>query len=270
MRTANRKLTLRGNIMHNHLQGKTALVTGGSRGIGRAIAERLARDGALVAVHYGNNRGAADEVIAGIESAGGKAFAVQADVRSVSAIAAMFETLDKAFTERTGSNGIDILVNNAGVGAGMGPIEKMTEEVFDNLFDTNVKGLFFTSQQAMPRLRDGGFVVNVSSLSTRGANPMLAAYAGSKIPGNSFTLSLAAALAPRKIAVNAVLPGLVLTDLSGELQKNKEVLDAVVSQVAFGRAGLPVDVANAVAMLVSPDCTWITGQLIEVTGGARL
>jgi 3-oxoacyl-[acyl-carrier protein] reductase len=250
--------------------GRTALVTGAGRGIGRAIALRLARDGALVAVHYGANRDAAIDVVRMIEEGGGQAFAIQADVRSVDAIAAMFATLDDQLQARTGSTGIDILINNAGVGTGMKTLEQTTEADFDLLFDTNFKGLFFVTQHAVPRLRDGGKVVNVSSLSTRGAMAALPAYAASKTPINSFTLSLAQQLGPRGISVNAVLPGMVATDLTAELQRNPAAMEAVIRACAFGRPGQPDDIAGAVAALLSDDSGWITGQLIEVTGGARM
>jgi NAD(P)-dependent dehydrogenase (short-subunit alcohol dehydrogenase family) len=250
-------------------EGKTALVTGAGRGIGRAIAMRLARDGALVAVHYGNSKGAAEEVVASIEKEGGKAFAVQCDVRSVAAIEAMFGVLDNEFQARAGTDKIDILVNNAGVG-GAASFEETTEEQFDLLFDTNIKGLFFVSKYAIPRLRDGGKVVNISSTSTRGAMAPLPAYAASKSPINSITLSMAQLLGPRKITVNAILPGLVETDLTAELRANPAALVASVKACVFGRAGQPDDIAGAVAAIISPDSGWITGQIIEVSGGARL
>jgi 3-oxoacyl-[acyl-carrier protein] reductase len=252
------------------LAGSSALVTGAGRGIGRAIACRLARDGALVAVHYGSSHDAAMGVVDSIERSGGQAFVLQADLRSVDAIAAMFELLDDELQARTGSSKFDILVNNAGVGTGMKRLEETTEADFDLLFDTNFKGLFFVTQQAVPRMRDGGKIVNVSSLSTRGAMAALPAYAASKIPINSFTLSLAQALGPRGIAVNAVLPGMVVTDLTNDLRRNPTAMEAVVKACAFGRAGQPDDIAGAVSALMSPDCSWITGQLIEVTGGSRL
>ena len=252
------------------LAGKTALVTGAARGIGRAIALRLSRDGALVAVHYGNSRSAADDVVAAIENEGGKAFSVQCDVRSVAAIESMFATLDQEFEARTGSSNIDILINNAGIGTGSMAFEDTTEEAFDLLFDTNIKGLFFVSKHAISRLRDHGRVVNISSLSSRGAMPGLAAYAASKTPINSVTLSLAALLGPRKITVNAILPGLVETDLTTHLTSNPDTLAMLVKNCVFGRAGQPDDIAGAVAILVSPDAGWITGQLIEATGGARM
>jgi 3-oxoacyl-[acyl-carrier protein] reductase len=252
------------------LTGTTALVTGAGRGIGRAIALRLAAGGALVAVHYGASRDAADEVVSTILRAGGQAFPVQADVRSVDAIAAMFDALDAELVRRTGSNRFDVLVNNAGVGTGMMRLEDTTEADFDLLFDTNFKGLFFVTKYAVPRLRDGGRIVNISSLAARGANPGLPAYAASKLPINSFTLSMAQALGPRRIAVNAVAPGMVETDLTAQLQANPAAMEAVVKACAFGRAGQPDDIASVVAALVSPDCGWINGQIIEATGGSRL
>lgn len=252
------------------LQGKTALVTGASRGIGRAIAERLGRDGALVIVHYGSSSEAANEVVETILGAGGEAFSIGADLRKVAAIEAMFAQLDALLETRTGSTKLDILVNNAGVGAAFGPIAATTEAVFDNLFDTNFKGLFFTTQQALPRLCEGGHVVNISSLASRGGNPMIAAYAASKTPINSFTQSLAVELGPRRIAVNAVLPGLVLTDLTEALQNNPTLLENSLKNVAMGRAGLPEDIARVVGALVGGDLDWVSGQLIEATGGARL
>lgn len=256
--------------MHKFLQGKTALVTGASRGIGRAIALRLGREGALVAVHYGSSRGAAAEVVSTIEAEGGQAFAVKADVRSVTEIVAMFKIIDAELASRAGSSMIDILVNNAGVGGGLATIEDTTEEMYDQLFSVNFKGLFFVSQQALPRLRDGGRVINISSHSTRGAQPMLAAYAASKSPINSLTLSLGKALGPRKITVNAVLPGLVETDLTEQLTSNPSLLESIVKEVAFGRVGQPEDIADVIVMLVSPNSGWITGELIVAAGGARL
>jgi NAD(P)-dependent dehydrogenase (short-subunit alcohol dehydrogenase family) len=251
------------------LAGKTALVTGAGRGIGRAIARQIAGEGALVAVHYGASADAAHETVHLIEEDGGQAFTVQADVGSVAEITALFETLDRAFTDRTGTRDIDILVNNAGVGASV-PIAATDEETYDRIFAINLKGLFFVSQQALPRLRPGGRVINISSLTARGQMMDRAAYGASKVAVNSLTKSFAQLLGPRSITVNALMPGLIETDLVIELMKNSAVVDAIVKQTALGRTGKPTDIASAVSLLVSDKAGWITGQCIEVTGGMRL
>ncbi len=251
------------------LSGKTALVTGAGRGIGRAIARQIASEGALVAVHYGASVQAALETVRLIEEDGGEAFTVQADVRSVAEIAAMFEVLDKAFATRTGGRDIDILVNNAGAGASLS-IAQTDEEAFDRVFSINVKGLFFVSQQALPRMRPGGRVINISSLTARGQMMDRAAYGASKLAVNSLTQSFAQLLGPQNITVNAIMPGLIETDLVAELMKNPAVVDAIVKQTALGRTGKPTDIASAVSLLLSDEAGWITGQCIEVTGGARL
>jgi NAD(P)-dependent dehydrogenase (short-subunit alcohol dehydrogenase family) len=251
------------------LEGKTALVTGASRGIGRAIALQLAEEGALVAVHYGSSQAAAEDVTRAIIEQGGSAFSIGADLSRVEAIEQLFAALDEEFERRTGTNGIDILVNNAGVGGGEA-FDKTTPERFDYLLAINVRALFFVCQHALTRLRDGGRVINISSDGTRGAVPSIAAYAMTKIAGNSLTLSLAAALGPRRITVNALLPGYVETDFTARLRGNPDQMRKIIDQTALGRGGRPQDIAGAVSLLASPKSDWITGQLIGVTGGARL
>ena len=255
--------------MTGHLNGKIALITGAGRGIGSAIARRLARDGALVVVHYGRSKHAAEDVVAEIRASGGRAFALGAEFSQVSNIAGLFEELDVALTDRTGSSGLDVLINNAGMGS-HGRIDATSETAFDEVFAINVKSLFFCLQYAMPRLRDGGRVVNISSLSSRGAMPNLAAYAASKTAVNSLTQSAAAQLGPRGITVNAVAPGMVDTDLVADLKKDEALIRSIVAATAMGRIGEPDDVADAVSLLVSPSAGWITGQIIEVSGGARI
>jgi NAD(P)-dependent dehydrogenase (short-subunit alcohol dehydrogenase family) len=255
--------------MSETLSGKTALVTGAGRGIGRAIAEMLAADGALVAVHYGYAGHAAEAAVARIIAGGGQAFAIGADLASIANIADLFARLDGELEQRTGSAGLDILINNAGAGS-HGRIDQTAEEAFDMVFNINVKSLFFCLQYGIPRLRDGGRVINLSSLSSRGAMPGLAAYAATKAAVNSLTKSAAAQLGPRGITVNALAPGMVDTDLVADLKKDAAMVRAVIAQTALGRIGQPDDVAGAVAMLVSPRSGWITGQIIEVSGGARL
>ena len=175
------------------LQGKIALVTGASRGIGRAIAVRLAKEGAMVVINFQKNAEAAAAVVKEIEAVGGEAFSVQADVGSVRGISSLFEALDAELTKRQGSNHFDILVNNAGIGL-QGTVETTSETVFDELMAVNVKGPFFVTQKAISRLRDGGRIINLSSALSRHPYPRMAAYSMGKAAINHFTLILAAEL----------------------------------------------------------------------------
>jgi len=254
--------------MGDKLKGKTALVTGASRGIGREIALRLASEGALVAVHYGASKEAAEAVLAAIESAGGKAFLVQGDVTSVSEIRGMFAELDKALAAR-GTSGLDILVNNAGVGV-QGDVENTTEADFDLVFATNVKGLLFVSQHAVPRIRDGGRVINLSSMVGHNAYPGAIAYAATKAAVDSMTMSMALGLGPRKITVNAVAPGATDTDFIAFIMDNEAIVSHLKAQTALGEIGKPGDIAALVAFLASDDAGWITGERIRASGGMHL
>lgn len=250
------------------LQGKAALVTGASRGIGRAIATELASRGALVAVHYGQGRDGAKETVRMIEQGGGKAFAVGADIASPEAIDALLAELDTEFAGR-GHDAIDLLINNAGIGGG-GGIAKMKEANFDRLFATNVKGTFFLTQRALPRLREGGRVVNISSMVALAAYPGSIAYAMTKAALNSFTVSLAVELAPRGITVNAVAPGATETDFIAEYLADPKSASFYAAAAALGRIGQPADIAGVVAFLASADSGWITGQVLQASGGMHL
>ena len=252
------------------LEGKTALVTGASRGIGARTAQRLAQAGALVAVHYGNSRDKADAVVGSIRDFGGEAFAVGADLASIAAIETLFEQLDAEFTRRTGCNGLDILVANAGIGGAGSSFAEASPETFDALFNTNVRGMFFTCQHAIPRLRDDGRVVCIGSLAARGAAPERVLYASSKHFVNNLVPSLAKELASRRITVNAIAPGAVDTDLIAGLKKDPKMIEMIVKTTPFGRLGTPDDISGAIMMLIGPDAAWVTGQVIEATGGARL
>ncbi|MEA3540253.1 MAG: SDR family oxidoreductase [Pseudomonadota bacterium] len=250
------------------LQGKAALVTGASRGIGRAIATRLAADGALVAVHYGQRRESAEETARMIEAAGGAAFVVGADVTRPDAIEALFSELTTELAAR-GHEAIDVLVNNVGIGGG-GSIAAMTEADFDRLFATNVKGTFLVTQQALPHLRDGGRVINISSMVSLAAYPGSIAYAMTKAALNSFTLSLAADLARRGITVNAVAPGATATDFIAPLLADAKAAAFYAKAAALGRIGEPAEIAGVVAFLASSDGGWVTGQIIQASGGMHL
>ncbi|MFC5406531.1 SDR family oxidoreductase [Cohnella soli] len=251
------------------LEGRVAVVTGGSRGIGRAIALRLAAEGALVAVHYGSRQDAAAETVAAIEASGGKAFAVGAELDSLDGVERLLQFLDDELIRRTGTNRFDILVNNAGIGTSSS-FEATSEEEFDRLFAVNVKAPFFLVQQSLERLRDGGRIVNISSGVTRIAYPHLMTYNLTKGAINTFTLHLAQLLGPRGITVNAVMPGIVDTDVNASWLHTPEGRKLAVDMSALGRVGEPTDIADIVAFTASPDGRWVTGQMLDATGGSHL
>ncbi|MBO2448497.1 SDR family oxidoreductase [Actinomadura barringtoniae] len=247
---------------------KTALVTGGSRGIGRAIARKLAADGALVAVHYGSNKSAADATVADIQQAGGQAFALQAQFGTDNAIETLFSTLEAGLRDRTAKTHLDILVNNASI-IGPGPIEEVTPEAFDHVFAINARTPFFIIQRALPLMGEGGRIINISSPVTRTAPPEVT-YAMSKAALDTMSRTLAQALGPRGITVNTVLPGLTETDMMSHLRDDPEARARAAAASALGRVGQPADVADAVALLVSTDARWITGHALDATGGLHL
>jgi 3-oxoacyl-[acyl-carrier protein] reductase len=251
--------------------GKAALVTGGSRGIGRAIAERLARDQVLVAVHYGSNEGAAQATVRGIEAAGGRAFPIRAELgSSMAAIDALFDALDQGLRARTGEARFDILINNAGISP-RGTIAETSVATFESVFGINVMAPFFIVQRALKRLRDGGRIINISSGVTRIASPETIAYSMTKGAIDVFSRTLAQELGARGITVNAVAAGVTDTDMNaGWLRGNPEAEAFFSSASALGRIGRPEDIADVVASLTSDDCRWVTGQVTDATGGARL
>lgn len=249
--------------------GRVALVTGASRGIGRAVAVRLAQEGALVAVHYGKNRDAAEEVVREIERDGGAAFALGQQLGHPDAVRKLYEALDEALQARTGDRRFDILVNNAGVGLSA-PIEETTEEAFDHLVDVNVKAPFFLIQQAIPRLRDGGRIINLSSAVTRISLPGVAAYSMTKGAIDTLTLALANQLGLRGITINAIRPGFVATDMNAAMLQVPASQTFGAEYSIFGRWGEPADVANIASFLASPESGWITGQCIDASGGSHL
>lgn len=250
------------------LNSKVALVTGASGGIGREIALRLAKDGHLVFAHHGRDAASGAETVRRIEGLGGEAVSVGADLTNVDAIGALFDTIDAELSAR-GLDKLDVLVNNAGTTGG-GGIEKVDEAAFDRLLDTNTKGTFFVTKHAVDRLRDGGSIVNVSSMVSRAAYPGSIAYGMSKAAINSFSLSLAAGLGSRGISVNAVAPGATDTAFIETVTSNPAWLASIVGGTAMGRLGQPRDIAGVVAFLASDDGAWITGQVIEASGGMHL
>jgi len=252
-------------VSEGKLVGRIALVTGASRGIGRAIALRLARDGARVAVH--GTKGA-DDTLRAIERAGGAGVSLAADLASLAGIAALAES----FRARTGKAAPDILVNNAGVQMSfVDGVGRISETDFDRMGAVNVKAPFFLVQRFLPDLPAGGRIVNLSSrLSTIGF-PEQIAYSMTKAAINSFTKSLARELGPRGITVNAVGPGLIDTDMThSRFFAKQETREAVAAMAALRRTGAPEDIADIVAFLCSEDARWITGIYFDATGGAGL
>ncbi|MFF8382142.1 SDR family NAD(P)-dependent oxidoreductase [Streptomyces kanasensis] len=250
------------------LDGKTALVTGGSRGIGRAVALRLAAGGALVAVHYGGNEEAAARTVARIVEAGGRAFAVQARFGESGAVDRLFAQLTAELADH-GADGLDILVNNAGIHSA-GSIAHLTEQEFARLLAVNVSTPVFVIQRALPMLRDGGRIVNMGSAATRIAEPGQIGYTVTKAALAALGPSLANELGRRGITVNTVEPGVVLTDMIAPYAAVPEAVAGLESITALGRIGEPEDVADVVGFLAGPQGRWVTGQTIDVSGGTYL
>ncbi len=250
------------------LDGKIALVTGASRGIGRAIALRLAADGALVAVHFNRDRAAAQAVVAAIAATGSTAFAIAADFVEPSAAEQLFVAFDASLRQRGDKPRLDILVNNAGIGSRQ-PIEQVAPDDFERMIAINLRAPFFVTQQALPRLVDGGRIVNIGSTAARISYAEAPLYAATKAALQSLTLSTAKRLGPRGITVNAVAPGATRTDLN-PLARDPESAKQIASETILGRVGEPEDIAEVVTFLASSQAHWITGQVIEASGGLRL
>lgn len=251
-------------------EGKVAVVTGGSRGIGAEIALKLAAGGATVAVHYGRDEAAAEEIVKKIEHAGGDAFAIQADLAELDGPSALWAAFDEKSRARGMDGRFDILVNNAGVTV-RGVIEETDPAEFDRQLTINVRSPFFVTKLGLERQNDGGRVINISSGATRVALTDIIGYSVTKGAVDTFTLTLAKHLGPRKITVNAVAPGVIDTDMNAAwLRGNDAAQQSVAELSALGRVGQPSDVAEVVGFLASDASGWVTGQVIDATGGSAL
>jgi 3-oxoacyl-[acyl-carrier protein] reductase len=240
------------------LDGKIALVTGGSRGIGAAIALRLAADGATVAVSYVSNKAAADKVVAQITELGSKAVAFKANVSSKQENDALIEEVRKL-------GKIDILINNAAIFAG-DPIQETDVDAYERIFDTNVKGVVSTTIAALPYINDGGRIINISSVAANVKVGGWSFYSASKAALDALTRVWAQDLGKRQITVNAVAPGTTLTEML-EQGLSEEAKKSYIAKTALGRLGQPSDIADVVAFLASPDGRWVTGQTLVSDGG---
>ncbi|MFF0596356.1 SDR family oxidoreductase [Streptomyces antibioticus] len=237
---------------------RVALVTGGSGGIGRAVAERLAADGIAVGVHYSGNKTRADETVAAIVAAGGRAVAVGGDVADEHAMSAAFDAVEREF------GGLDVVVNTAGIML-LSPIATLDLDDLDRMHRTNIRGTFVVSQQAARRVRGGGAIINFSTSVTRLQFPAYGAYAASKGAVEAMTLVLARELRGKDITVNAVAPGPTATPLFLE-GKDEATVENLSKAAPLERLGTPDDIAEAVAFLAGP-ARWVNGQVLYANGG---
>ncbi|MEU7147201.1 SDR family oxidoreductase [Streptomyces sp. NPDC039022] len=258
-----------GSTTMDRLTGKTALVTGASRGIGRATAVQLAREGALVAVHYATNDEAAEATVALIEQEGGRAFPVRAELGVPGDVHELFVSLEQQLKERTGDTTLDIVVNNAGATSSTGTApEDVTAEQLDQYFAVNAKAPFLIVQRAVRSMPDGGRVINISSALTRFASPEQVAYSMTKGAIEQLTLHMAKHLAPRRITVNSVAPG--ITNNGGPVFDIPAAVEQMAQISAFKRVGEADDVAHVVTFLATDEARWITGSFVDASGGTLL
>jgi 3-oxoacyl-[acyl-carrier protein] reductase len=246
------------------LDGKVAIVTGASKGIGASIATHLAESGAAVVVNYASSKEGADRVVGEIEGKGGRAVAVQADMAKADDVERLFSDAKTAFGR------LDIVVNNAGVYEFM-PLEQITEAHFHWQFDVNVLGLILAAKEAVKHFgADGGSIVNISSVASTAAPPNASVYSATKAAVDAVTRSLAKELGPRRIRVNAINPGMVETEgfRTAGLEES-DFRKQVEAQTPLGRIGRPQDIAPAAVFLASEDAAWITGETLHISGGMR-
>ncbi|MGV7105759.1 SDR family oxidoreductase [Flavobacterium sp. U410] len=251
-------------------KSKIALVTGGSRGLGKNMAIALAKKGIDVVITYHSNKAAADEVVAEIQAIGSKAFALQLDTSNTKQLDTFMEKVTAHLKEKTGSSNFDFLINNAGT-ALYSLITEVTEEQMDAVYNIHYKGVFFLTQKALPFINEGGGIVNISSGLTRITMPGSSVYGSLKTAIETHTRYLAKELGGRKIRANVVAPGAIETDFGGgRVRDNKDINEYIANFTALGRVGLPDDIGGVVAFLCTEEAYWINGQRIEVSGGQSL
>jgi NAD(P)-dependent dehydrogenase (short-subunit alcohol dehydrogenase family) len=249
---------------------KIAIITGGSRGLGRNMAFALAAKGVDAIVTFKDNSAAAGEVVAGFAAAGRKAVALRLDCGDVTSFAAFVADVRRALTESWDAGRFDFLINNAGIGKGAA-FADTTEATFDELMNVHLKGVFFLTQALLPLIADGGRIINISSGLTRFTSPYYSAYASMKGAIEVLTRYLAAELGARGITVNTVAPGAIETDFAGGVVRDNENINKHVASVtALKRVGLPDDIGPMVASLLSDDNRWVNAQRIEVSGGQSI
>lgn len=257
-------------IFNIFMSPKIALITGGSRGLGKNMALRLAEAGKDIIITYNTNKDAAQEVVNTIEAMGRKAVALQLDVTIISSLESFLATVSEVLLAKWNASSFDYLVNNAGVGATI-PYLDATEEDFDRLLNIHFKSVYFLSQKALPLLNDGGSIVNISSGTTRFCNPGYSIYASMKGAVETFTRYLAKEVGPRGITANIVAPGPIETDFNNAaIRSNSQLKERLATMTALGRVGEANDIGGIVAFLCSNYGHWINGQRIEASGGISL
>jgi len=248
-------------------KNKIALVTGGSRGLGKNMAIAIAKKGIDVVFTYNTNKSAADEVVSEIKALGQNAYAFQLDTGNIKVFDNFIKQVTDYLKEKTGSSNFDFLINNAGTALYM-PVTDVTEEQMDTIYNIHYKGVFFLTQKSLPFINDGGGIINISSGLTRLTMPGSSVYGSIKTAVESLTRYMAKELGARKIRVNVIAPGAIETDFGGgRTRDNKEINAHIAGLTALGRVGLPDDIGGVVAFLCTQDSYWINGQRIEVSGG---
>ncbi|WP_127021661.1 SDR family oxidoreductase [Flagellimonas beolgyonensis] len=251
-------------------ENKIALVTGGSRGLGRNMVVNLAKKGFDVVLTYHSNKSSAHEVVSEVVKMGQKGLALQLDTSNVKSFDRFYDQLADGLKKTFATSTFDFLINNAGTGV-YEPFVSTTEEQFDEMMNVHLKGVYFLTQKALPYLNDGGRIINISSGLARFTIPNSSAYASMKGGVEVFTRYLAKELAPRKITANVVAPGAIATDFGGGENKTNEVKRDIVSKfTALGRVGVPEDIGGIVAFLCTEDARWINAQRIEASGGMMI